>query len=468
MANNYYGNRGQGAHLRHYRTKGSKNGVSKDPNYRPVGDKAVGRIINGRYVYEQVANNPFVKNLVSAQKQNYLKRQADASYARLQAKRPTNVGVDKLAAKAEQQARARNAANESYNSNMKKKQMAMQVKAASERGAANNWQERGNAMASTIRAINNYGPAGHVNTAYKQTLGVGKSAYDPSGYKDVVKRAGIRETTLSRKAEERARQNASNQAAAERAGREAATQRASEWSKAESTKRAHQNAVNQAQQERYAKNRALYRSRKFSGRAEYGAGTAKSAHNSAVNQANAERAARESIVAKNSAASAHRNAVNQHNAEQEARNKIYMKQKVKNASAEGAKRIGYHSEARDRAYGMSDDYRNHNAPWGSTPSRNTNGYSPYALGEGFYARQSTADKIKRAANVSMVNTKKKLQKTGAKIAEQAPVYADKVAKKASQYANDAKKATAAAASNLAAKGKNTVDSILKKLKKKKK
>jgi hypothetical protein len=173
-------------------------------------------------------------------------------------------------------------------------------------------------------------------------------------------------------------------------------------------------------------------------------------------------------VAKNSAASAHRNAVNQHNAEQEARNKIYMKQKIKNASTEGAKRIGYHSEARDRAYGMSDDYRNHNAPFGSKPTRNTNGYSPTALGEGFYARQSTADKIKRAANVSMVNTKKKLQKTGAKIAEQAPVYADKVAKKASQYANEAKKATAAAASNLAAKGKKTVDNILNKLKKKKK
>lgn len=458
MANNYYGNRGQGAKLRHYRTKGSKNGVSKDPNYRPVGEKAVGRIINGRYVYEQIANNPFVKNFVSAQKQNYLKRQADASYARLQAKRPTNVGVDKLAAKAEQQARARNAANESYNSNMKKKQMAMKVKAASERGAANNWQERGNAMASTIRAINNYGPAGHVNTAYKQTLGVGKSAYDPSGYKDVVKRAGIRETTLSRKAEERAHQNAVNQAAAERAGREAAIKRASEWSEAESTKRAHQNAVDQAKAERYGRNKALYKSREFSGKPEYGAGTV-SAHTNAVNQANAERAAREAIVAKNSAASAHRNAVNQHNAEQEARNKIYMKQKIKNASSEGAKRagsIGSHTEARDRAYGMSDNHGN------------TNSYSPQQLQKGFTARQTTGDKIKRAANVSMVNTKKKLQKTGAKIAEQAPVYADKVAKKASQYANEAKKATAAAASNLAAKGKNTVDNILKKLKKKKK
>lgn len=51
MANNYYGNRGNGSSLRHYRTKGSRNGYSKDPNYRPVGSKAVGKIVNGRYVY---------------------------------------------------------------------------------------------------------------------------------------------------------------------------------------------------------------------------------------------------------------------------------------------------------------------------------------------------------------------------------------------------------------------------------
>ena len=49
---NYYGNRGNGSSLRHYRTKGSRNGYSKDPNYNPVGQKATGRIVNGRYVYD--------------------------------------------------------------------------------------------------------------------------------------------------------------------------------------------------------------------------------------------------------------------------------------------------------------------------------------------------------------------------------------------------------------------------------
>lgn len=49
---NYYGNRGNGSSLRHYRTKGSRNGYSKDPNYKPVGQRATGKIVNGRYVYD--------------------------------------------------------------------------------------------------------------------------------------------------------------------------------------------------------------------------------------------------------------------------------------------------------------------------------------------------------------------------------------------------------------------------------
>ena len=52
MANNYYGNRGNGSSLRHYRTKGSRNGYSKNPNYKVVGQKAAGKLVNGRYVYD--------------------------------------------------------------------------------------------------------------------------------------------------------------------------------------------------------------------------------------------------------------------------------------------------------------------------------------------------------------------------------------------------------------------------------
>ena len=49
---NYYGTNLNGRTLMHYRTKGSRNGYSKDPNYRPVGQQAQGRFINGRYVYD--------------------------------------------------------------------------------------------------------------------------------------------------------------------------------------------------------------------------------------------------------------------------------------------------------------------------------------------------------------------------------------------------------------------------------
>ena len=41
-----------GGSLKHYRTKGSRNGYSNDPNYKPVGQRAQGKLINGKYVYE--------------------------------------------------------------------------------------------------------------------------------------------------------------------------------------------------------------------------------------------------------------------------------------------------------------------------------------------------------------------------------------------------------------------------------
>ena len=46
--NPYGGKYTYGGSLKHYRTKGSKNGVSTDPNYKPIGQKAVGRIIGTR------------------------------------------------------------------------------------------------------------------------------------------------------------------------------------------------------------------------------------------------------------------------------------------------------------------------------------------------------------------------------------------------------------------------------------
>lgn len=46
-----------GGYLKHYRTKGSRNGYSNDPNYKPVGQRAQGKLIDGRYVYEGAKAN---------------------------------------------------------------------------------------------------------------------------------------------------------------------------------------------------------------------------------------------------------------------------------------------------------------------------------------------------------------------------------------------------------------------------
>lgn len=52
MAKSYKGVNLNGDALMHYRTKGSRNGYSKNPNYRAVGQRATGRLVNGRYVYD--------------------------------------------------------------------------------------------------------------------------------------------------------------------------------------------------------------------------------------------------------------------------------------------------------------------------------------------------------------------------------------------------------------------------------
>lgn len=58
MAKNYMGVNLTGRSLMHYRTKGSRNGYSKDPNYRPTGQRATGRLVNGRYVYDTAGSKP--------------------------------------------------------------------------------------------------------------------------------------------------------------------------------------------------------------------------------------------------------------------------------------------------------------------------------------------------------------------------------------------------------------------------
>lgn len=45
-----------GGSLMHYRTKGSRNGVSNTPGYLAIGQKAIGRLVNGRYIYDTAQN----------------------------------------------------------------------------------------------------------------------------------------------------------------------------------------------------------------------------------------------------------------------------------------------------------------------------------------------------------------------------------------------------------------------------
>ena len=64
MAKTYKGMNLNGEALMHYRTKGSRNGYSKNSNYRPVGQRATGRLVNGRYVYD----DPYLSSYGKLQK----------------------------------------------------------------------------------------------------------------------------------------------------------------------------------------------------------------------------------------------------------------------------------------------------------------------------------------------------------------------------------------------------------------
>ena len=285
--------------------KNQYNKIPKPQKPKKAADKLnAQRFVNaltGNPIYG--AANAIVNNTSAVYKQKKLKAQADASYNKNQKfeNRPaafkyTNYGVDKLAKKAEQQARLMNEANASY-----KKQQIL-----NSGNPANNWQQQGN----YYRAISEY--------------------LDKKNAKEKAQT-------------EHAHQNAVNQAEAERAAREKAMAYASKTNAAAGAAKAHQNAVDQAKAEYYGRNAARYRQRNASKNDGYKAhvnavnqaeaerkgreaayeyskkSAASSAHQNAVTQAERERQAREAIVAKNSAAGAHQNAVNQAAAERRAR-----------------------------------------------------------------------------------------------------------------------------------------------------
>ena len=116
MAKSYKGVNLNGDALMHYRTKGSRNGYSKNPNYRAVGQRATGRLINGRYVYDNPAAQKGAKNNWQQQ------------------------------------------ANATAGMSMANKINRAKIEALSKKGAKNNWQQAGNltrSMTEVARDLRN-------------------------------------------------------------------------------------------------------------------------------------------------------------------------------------------------------------------------------------------------------------------------------------------------------------------------
>lgn len=114
MGKIYYGDRAPGGSLKHYRTKGSRNGYSKNPNYKVVGQRAKGKWVNGRYVYDQPANNPMYSKS-SSQSRGFLSQYSQGAH-----QRTSDPVRDKINEKA----------------------AATKVKLAAARGSQNNWQQQ--------------------------------------------------------------------------------------------------------------------------------------------------------------------------------------------------------------------------------------------------------------------------------------------------------------------------------------
>lgn len=115
-------------YLMHYRTKGSKNGISTTKGYTAVGQKARGRWINGHYVYEDGAKNNWQQRGNTAR----------GMTARRKAKNTNGRYIDDEYSK-----------NLEYNS--KKNGFSKKPRpSANLKGALNNWQQQGN----TFRAAN--------------------------------------------------------------------------------------------------------------------------------------------------------------------------------------------------------------------------------------------------------------------------------------------------------------------------
>ena len=216
---NYYGNRGNGSSMRHYRTKGSRNGYSKDPNYNPVGQKATGRIINGRYVYDtdyEQARNQATAGAARAKvlgQQNNWQQQANETsstnrmvnahlqkrlntinmpdnnitYNALQKHGVLTKGWDAALDNSYANAKARVASGHTVNNPTKTQTPSAKSKRDKliAKGAQNNWQAMANRSRAANEAWNN------VSTRKSNGLTAFTSASDKSLDRDLQSRYGL-------------------------------------------------------------------------------------------------------------------------------------------------------------------------------------------------------------------------------------------------------------------------------------
>lgn len=129
---NYYGNSGGGSYLRHYRTKGSKNGYSKNPKYRPVGQQAKGQWVNGRYVYQ--SSSPLERG----------------GYNQIQNDKLLIKNADKY------KAMARGVAGDYNRASERAASLASINARKAAKGAQNDWQQQGNKQRAYLEAVNRF------------------------------------------------------------------------------------------------------------------------------------------------------------------------------------------------------------------------------------------------------------------------------------------------------------------------
>ena len=158
-------------YLMHGRTKGSRNGISTTKGYTAIGQKAKGRYINGRYVYdtpksyggnvENTQSGAVSKPYVSKEyleELEYNSRKNNGSYDSSPAVRNTSNNVKPQSATNSQKPYVSKEYLEELEYNSRKNEYPKKPRpSAASKGARNNWQQQGNTFRAANEAWERYG-----------------------------------------------------------------------------------------------------------------------------------------------------------------------------------------------------------------------------------------------------------------------------------------------------------------------